>query len=189
MKTLRETHPPRAKQGFVIMLTGLPKSGKDTVARALQVVLNQQGGRSVSLIHPGTVSDDLSKLAWVAAELARAGAAVITAPIAPTEAGRAAARGTVSQSGGAGNFVLVHVATPVEACEKRDRKGVYAHAGDAEIKSLAGLDAEYEAPSRADLTVDATKQSFPEIVHSESIMSDHPRKYADVNSVRRRSLA
>jgi len=166
VKTLRETHPPRAKQGFVILLSGLPNSGKDHVARALQVVLNQQGGRSVSLINPETVGDDLSRIAWVSAELARAGAAVITAPVAPSEAGRNAARATVSQSGGAGNFFLVHVATPAEHCEATDRKGVYQAARRGDIKDLPGVDVDYEEPYRAELTVDVTKQSYPEIVHS-----------------------
>jgi sulfate adenylyltransferase len=182
VKTLRETHPPRAKQGFVLLLTGLYNSGKDTIARALQVVLNQQGGRSVSLLLGETVRQELSselgystedrhenlqRIAWVSAELARAGAAVIAAPIAPHEKGRAAARDTVVQQGGAGNFFLVHVATPLEHCERTDRKGVYARARAGEITNFTGVDDGYEVPGKADLTVDVTQQTIPEIVHSE----------------------
>lgn len=163
------------------MLSGLYNSGKDTIARALQVVLNQQGGRSVSLMLGETVRQELSselgwtvedrytnlqRIAWVSAELARAGAAVITAPVAPHERGREAARDIVQRNGGAGNFFLVHVATPLEHCESTDRKGVYARARRGDLKFFTGVDDSYEAPKKADLTVDVTTQSIPEIVHS-----------------------
>jgi len=108
----------------------------------------------------------LQHIAFVAAELSRAGAAVIASPIAPYGSSRAAARETVLQSGGAGgNFFLVHVATPLEYCEKTDRRGVYAKARTGEIKNFTGVSDPYEAPERPDLVVDATKQSVPEIVH------------------------
>jgi len=182
VKTLRESYPPRHKQGFVLVLTGLFNSKKDTIAKALQVTLNQQGGRSVSLLLGETIRQErsseigyskserdknLQHIAFVAAELSRAGAAVIASPIAPYGSSRAAARETVLQSGGAGgNFFLVHVATPLEYCEKTDRRGVYAKARTGEIKNFTGVSDPYEAPERPDLVVDATKQSVPEIVHS-----------------------
>lgn len=182
VKTLRESYPPRNKQGFVIFLTGLHNSGKDNIAKALQTVLNQQGGRSVSLLLGETVRHELSselgftkedrskhlqRIAFVAAELTRAGAAVICAPTAPHEDGRQAARETIIQQGGSGgNFFLVHVATPLEHCEKTDRKGMYKRARAGEIKGFTGVDDVYETPSKVDLTVDVTKQSVPEIVHS-----------------------
>ncbi|KAF9501885.1 ATP-sulfurylase [Pleurotus eryngii] len=182
VRTLRESYPPRSKQGFVLFLTGLHNSGKDKLAKALQVTLNEQGGRSVSLLQGDTVSHDLSpelgltaedrhqhiqRIAFVAGELTRAGAAVIAAPVAPLEHSREAARQTIVHSGGAGgNFFLVHVATPLEYCEKTDRKGLYAQARRREIKGFVGVDEEYETPSRPDLVVDVTKQSVPEIVHS-----------------------
>ena len=104
----------------------------------------------------------------MAAELTRAGAAVIAAPIAPDEASREDARSLVLQSGGAGsNFYLIHVATPLEHCVKTDRKGVYAKARKGEIQGFPGVDEDYEPPSHADLTVDITNQSIPEIVHSK----------------------
>jgi sulfate adenylyltransferase len=181
VKTLRESYPPRHKQGFVLVLTGLFNSKKDTIAKALQVTLNQQGGRSVSLLLGETIRQErssefgyskserdknLQHIAFVAAELSRAGAAVIASPIAPYGSSRAAARETVLQSGGAGgNFFLVHVATPLEYCEKTDRRGVYAKARTGEIKNFTGVSDPYEAPERPDLVVDATKQSVPEIVH------------------------
>ncbi|KAL0956382.1 hypothetical protein HGRIS_002529 [Hohenbuehelia grisea] len=182
VKTLRESYPPRTKQGFVLFLTGLHNSGKDVIAKALQVILNQQGGRSVSLLLGDTVRHELSpelgfaaderhqhiqRISFVAAELTRAGAAVIAAPTAPHEHSREVARETVLHAGGAGgNFFLVHVATPLEHCEKTDRKGIYAKARRGEITGFPGVDVEYEKPERPDLVVDVTTQSVPEIVHS-----------------------
>lgn len=182
VKVLRESYPPRHKQGFVLFLTGLHNSGKDAIAKALQVTLNQQGGRSVSLLLGETVRQELSpklgfsaedrhenvhRIAYVSAELARAGAAVIAAPIAPYERSRELARQTVLQSAGAGgNFFLIHVATPLEHCEKTDRRGLYTRARLGEITGFTGVDDPYEAPEHAELTVDVTKQSIPEIVHS-----------------------
>jgi sulfate adenylyltransferase len=108
-------------------------------------------------------------VAFYAAELSRAGAAVIAAPIAPFERSREIARQTVLHSGGAGgNFFLIHVATPQEHCERTDRKGMYARARRGEIKGFAGVDNVYETPDRSDLSVDITVQSVPEIVHSKS---------------------
>jgi sulfate adenylyltransferase len=179
---LRESYPPRNKQGFVLFLTGLYNSGKDTIAKALQVILYQQGGRSVSLLLGETVRAELSselgfskesrhtniqRIAFVAAELTRAGAAVIAAPIAPYEHSREVARHTVLNAGGAGgNFFIIHVATPLEYCEKTDRKGVYARARRGEIIGFTGVDDVYEPPTRPDLRVDVSTQSVPEIVHS-----------------------
>jgi sulfate adenylyltransferase len=190
VKVLRESYPPRHKQGFVLVLTGFFNSGKDTIAKALQVALNQQGGRSVSLLLGEAVRQEssselgyskaerhqnLQRIAFVAAELARAGAAVIASPLAPHEPSRVAARETVLQSGGAGgNFFLIHVATPLEHCEKTDRRGVYARARSGEIKNFTGVSDPYETPERPDLVVDVTKQSVPEIVHSESYSLRHP---------------
>ncbi|KZV85870.1 putative sulfate adenylyltransferase [Exidia glandulosa HHB12029] len=182
VKVLRESYPPRTKQGFVLFLTGLYNSGKDTIARALQVTLNQQGGRSVSLLLGETVRSELSaelgfsredrhkniqRIAFVSAELTRAGAAVIAAPIAPYAHSRKAAKETILQSGGSGaNFFLIHVATPLEHCEKFDRKGVYKKARAGEIKGFTGIDDVYEAPTDADIVADTTQQSIPEIVHA-----------------------
>jgi|ERR1700722_925421 len=110
----------------------------------------------------------MQRIAFVSAELTRAGAAVIAAPIAPYEHSRELARETIIQSGGAGgNFFVVYVATPLEHCEKTDRKGVYAKARRGEIQGFTGIDDVYEIPEHPDLTVDLTAQSVPEIVHSK----------------------
>ncbi|KAJ6026805.1 hypothetical protein N7499_004907 [Penicillium canescens] len=144
---------------------------------SLPVTLNQQGGRSVSLLLGDTVRHELSselgftredrhtniqRIAFVATELTRAGAAVIAAPIAPHEVSRKYARDAVSQ---AGSFFLVHVATPLEHCEKTDKRGIYAAARRGEIKGFTGVDDPYETPEKADLVVDFSKQSVRSIVH------------------------
>lgn len=191
---MRESYPPRNKQGFVLFLTGLHNSGKDVIAKALQVAFNEQGGRSVSLLLGDAVKDDLKpksltaeerheslqRIGFVASELARAGAAVIAAPVAPEERSRALVKDTVLSSAGAGgNFFLVHVATPLEHCESTDRRGVYAQARNGTIKGFAGVDVEYEAPKKADLTVDVTSQNIPSIVHSMSYRVFTARNRAD----------
>lgn len=183
VERLRESYPPRNKQGFVLFLTGLQNSGKNIIAKALQVALNEQGGRSVSLLLGDDVKDNLKpksltleerhdnlqRIAFVASELARAGAAVIATPVAPEERSRAFVKDTVLSSAGAGgNFFLIHVATPLEHCESTDRRGVYAQARNGTIKGLVGVDVEYETPKKADLTVDVTTQNIPSIVHSMS---------------------
>lgn len=183
VKILRESSPPRALQGFTIFLTGYMNSGKDAIARALQVTLNQQGGRSVSLLLGDTVRHELSselgfsredrhtniqRISFVAGELTRSGAAVIAAPIAPYEHSRKAAREAVSHLGG--SFFLVHVNTPLDYCEQTDKRGIYAQARRGEIKGFTGVDDPYETPEDADLTVDVSKQSVRSIVHEIVLM-------------------
>ena len=181
VKVLRESYPPRPKQGFTILLTGLHNSGKDTIARALQVTLQQHGSRSVSLLLGEDVRHTLSpeltaspedkhlnllRIGFVASELTKAGAAVIAAPTAPYSRSRQAMKEQVT--GGGGNFFLVHVATPLEWCEKVDRRGLYKRARDGEIKGLTGVDDKYEEPTDADITCDLRTDTVPEIVHCES---------------------
>jgi sulfate adenylyltransferase len=182
VKVLRESHPPRAKQGFTILLTGYTNSGKDAIGRALQVTLNQQAGRSTTLLLGETVRSELSaelgfsradrakniaRIGFVAAELTRAGAAVIAAPIAPFEEDRVQAKQTVEQYG---SFFLVHVATPLEYCEATDKRGVYAAARQGDIKGFTGVDDPYEAPSKPDLVVDMSRQTVRNIVHEIVLM-------------------
>jgi sulfate adenylyltransferase len=182
VKVLRESNPPRAQQGFTIFLTGYHNSGKDAIARCLQVTLNQQGGRSVSLLLGETVRHELSselgfsredrdkniaRIAFVAAELTKAGAAVIAAPIAPFEAPRRAAKELVSRYG---SFFLIHVATSLEYAERTDRRGVYARARRGSIIGFTGVDDPYETPREPDLIVDVERQTVREIVHQIVLM-------------------
>ncbi|KAL7317525.1 Sulfate adenylyltransferase [Mucor circinelloides] len=177
VSVLRQSHPPRNQQGFTIFFTGLHASGKNAIARALQVSLNQESTRSVSLLASENTRAELSselgfskrdrdiniaRQAFVAGELTRAGAAAIVAPIAPYADARNAAKKTIEQFGG---FYLVHVATPLEECIKRDRDGIYERAKRGEIKEFTGLDAPYEVPTNADLTIDITQQSVSQAVH------------------------
>ena len=158
-------------------MTGYQNSGKDAIARALNVTLNQQGGRSVSLLLGENVRSELSselgfsredrnkniaRIAFVASELTKSGAAVIAAPIAPFEAARKHARETVEKYG---SFFLVHVATSLEHAEKTDRRGIYKKARNGDIKGFTGVDDPYEAPEKADLVVDVEKTNVRTIVH------------------------
>lgn len=179
VQVLRESYPPKSQQGFTIMFTGYYNSGANSIARALQVSLNQQAGRPVTLLLGENVRSELSselgytrqdrdknvaRIAFVSEQLTRAGAAVIACPLAPYATSRKAARDTVSRSGA---FYLIHVATPLEHAEATDRKGVYKRARAGEIKSFTGVDDPYEAPveGEADLVVDVRTQTISEIVH------------------------
>lgn len=182
VRVLRESYPPRNVQGFTVFLTGYQNSGKDAIARALQVTLNQQGGRSVSLLLGETVRAELSseltfsradrdrnigRIAFVASELTRAGAAVIAAPIAPFEGSRADARRQVEKFG---SFYLIHVATSLEYAEKTDKRGVYARARRGSIKGFTGVDDPYEKPEKPDLVVDVETTTVRSIVHQIVLM-------------------
>ncbi|RHZ45509.1 hypothetical protein Glove_673g40 [Diversispora epigaea] len=182
VKVLRETHPPRSKQGFTLFLTGYYNSGKDHIGRALQVVFNEQGGRPVSLLLGEIVRHELSselgfskkdrdsnisRIGFVSAELTKAGAAVIAAPIAPFSEARTHARGQIETYGG---FYLIHVNTPLEHCIVTDRKGIYKKAQSGEIKGFTGVDDPYEIPTDADIVVDVSKQSISQICHQILLM-------------------
>ncbi|KFG83449.1 Sulfate adenylyltransferase [Metarhizium anisopliae] len=177
VKVLREQNPLPREKGFTVFLTGYQNSGKDQVARALQTTLNQGGGRPVSMLLGETVRSELSpelgfsrqdrdlnisRIAFVASELTKAGAAVIAAPIAPFDQARTQARELIEKSG---PFFLVHVATPLEYAEKTDRRGIYKRARAGEIKGFTGVDDPYEVPSKPDLTVDLETQNVRSIVH------------------------
>ena len=177
VKVLREQNPLPREKGFTVFMTGYQNSGKDQIARALQNTLNQGGGRPVSMLLGETVRSELStelgfsrqdrdrnisRIAFVASELTKAGAAVIAAPIAPFEDARVQARELIEKSG---PFFLVHVATPLEYCEKTDRRGIYAAARKGEVKGFTGVDDPYENPAKPDLVVDLEKQNVRSIVH------------------------
>lgn len=153
----------------------------------MRLVPEYEGVRLTVHLELGFSAEDrhtnIQRIAFVSAELARAGAAVIAAPIAPYERSRNTAKDTIQHAGGAGgNFFLIYVATPLEYCERTDRKGNYAKARRGEIKGFTGIggyeetvcimeadegtDDVYEPPSKPDLTVDVTQQTIPEIVHS-----------------------
>jgi sulfate adenylyltransferase len=167
-RELRRARPPRAERGFVLFLTGLSGSGKSTIARNLRDVLAERGDRKVSLLDGDLVRQLLSagltfsradrdlnivRIGFVAAEIARHGGIAICAPIAPYAEARARVREMVSE---VGDFLLIHVATPLEVCEARDRKGLYAKARAGLIDQFTGISDPYEEPADADLTIDTS---------------------------------
>jgi sulfate adenylyltransferase len=168
---LRRARPPRSRRGLVVFCTGLSGSGKSTLARDLRDALLERGDRTLSLLDGDLVRRLLSagltfsredrdlniaRIGYVAAEVARHGGIAICAPIAPYAAARAGVRRMVS---GAGDFILVHVSTPLEVCEARDRKGLYAQARAGVIGSFTGISDPYEEPGDADLVIDTSRLS------------------------------
>lgn len=169
--------PAADEQGLVVFFTGLSGSGKSTLAQALSHRLLETGGRSVSLLDGDIVRRNLSRgltfsredrevnierIGWVAAEIARHGGLAICSPIAPFDRTRKAARAMADDVGAA--FVLIHVATPLEECERRDRKGLYAKARRGEIEHFTGISSPYETPTDADLTFDTTGRTIDEVL-------------------------
>lgn len=166
-------HPAPGEQGLVLFFTGLSGSGKSTLARALMDRVLEQGTRTITSLDGDVVRRNLSagltfskqdretnirRIGWVAAEIARHGGIAICSPIAPFDETRQQVREMVEQAGG--RFFLVHVATPLEECERRDRKGLYAKARRGEIPEFTGISSPYEEPEDADVRVDTTGRSI-----------------------------
>ncbi|BAQ67492.1 bifunctional sulfate adenylyltransferase subunit1 [Rhodovulum sulfidophilum] len=165
---LRKTRPARSKQGFTVFFTGLSGSGKSTIANAVMVKLMEMGGRPVTLLDGDVVRKHLSselgfskehrdinirRIGYVASEITKNGGIAICAPIAPYSATRRGVREMIEAYGA---FCEVHVATPLEECEKRDRKGLYKLAREGKIKEFTGISDPYEAPETPELAVDTT---------------------------------
>ena len=159
---------PPSTGGRAVMFTGLSGAGKSTIAGRL-VELLVEAGSTVTLLDGDEVRTHLSaglgfskadrdtnvrRIGWVAAQIAKHGGLAVCAPIAPYAATRADARRLVEEQAGPGSFVLVHVATPLEECEARDRKGLYAKARRGEIAEFTGISDPYEEPTDAELTID-----------------------------------
>ena len=168
---LRRTHPPRHKQGFTVFFTGLSGSGKSTIANALMVKLMEAGGRAISLLDGDIVRKNLSselgfskehrdlnirRIGYVASEITKNGGIAICAPIAPYASTRRIVRDMISPLGG---FIEIHVSTPLEICEDRDRKGLYAKARAGIIKEFTGISDPYEVPENAEMVIDTASIS------------------------------
>ena len=165
--------PAPDEQGLVLFFTGLSGSGKSTLARALTDRVLEQGVRSVTSLDGDVVRRHLSaglsfskedretnirRIGWVAAEISHHAGLAVCSPIAPFAETRADVRAMVEAAGGA--FFLVHVATPLEECERRDRKGLYAKARRGEIPEFTGISSPYEEPDDADVRVDTTGRTI-----------------------------
>jgi sulfate adenylyltransferase len=174
---LRRTHPPRHKQGFTVFFTGLSGSGKSTVANALMVKLMEMGGRPVSMLDGDLVRKHLSselgfskehrdlniqRIGYVASEITKNGGIAICAPIAPYASTRRMVREMIEQNGG---FIEAYVATPIEVCEGRDRKGLYAKARAGLIKGFTGISDPYEVPENPEMTIDTSELSPDAVAH------------------------
>ncbi|MCZ6515730.1 MAG: bifunctional sulfate adenylyltransferase/adenylylsulfate kinase, partial [Acidobacteria bacterium] len=168
-RELRKTHPPRHQQGFTVFFTGLSGAGKSTIANALRVKLLEMGGRPLTLLDGDIVRKNLSselgfskehrdlnirRIGFVASEITKNGGIAVCAPIAPYDKVRKEVRALVE---GAGGFLLVFAATPLEVCEERDRKGLYAKARAGIIKQFTGISDPYEEPQDADVVIDTTE--------------------------------
>ena len=174
---LRKTSPARDRQGFTVFFTGLSGSGKSTIANALMVKLMEMGGRPVTLLDGDVVRKHLSselgfskehrdinikRIGYVASEITKNGGIAICAPIAPYTATRRAVREMIEAYGA---FIEVHVATSVEECERRDRKGLYKLAREGKIKEFTGISDPYELPTKAELVLETEGVDVDDCAH------------------------
>lgn len=171
---LRRSYPPKTQQGFTVFFTGLSGAGKSTIANVLMAKLMEIGSRTVTLLDGDIVRKHLSselgfskehrdlnirRIGFVASEITKNRGIAICAPIAPYEATRREVREMITQVGG---FVEAYVSTPLEICESRDRKGLYAKARAGIIKNFTGIDDPYEAPKKCEVTIDTSIVSAEE---------------------------
>ena len=192
VKELRRSFPPRHKQGVTIFFTGLSGSGKSTIANVLLTKFLETGGRPVTILDGDLVRKHLSselgfskehrdinirRIGYVASEITKNGGIAICAPIAPYDSVRKQVRAMVEPVGG---FILVHVATPVETCEQRDRKGLYAKARAGIIKEFTGISDPYEEPKDAEVTINTADLS-PEEAAQEIILHLEREGFVGVN--------
>ena len=177
VKELRRTRPARHKQGFTVFFTGFSGSGKSTIANALMVKLMEMGGRPVTLLDGDIVRKNLSselgfskehrdlnirRIGYVASEITKNGGIAICAPIAPYAATRRAVREEIEAFGA---FVEVHVATSIEECERRDRKGLYKLARAGKIKEFTGISDPYDVPENPELRVETENVDVDTCAH------------------------
>lgn len=177
VEELRRTHPARHKQGITVFFTGLSGSGKSAVARALVAKLLENGSRRVTLLDGDLVRKNLSselgfsrehrdlnilRIGYVASEITKNGGVAICAPIAPYAATRRKVRQMIEPLGG---FIEVHLSTPIEVCEQRDRKGLYAKARAGILKEFTGISDPYEVPEHPELRIDTQGITPDQVAH------------------------
>ncbi|WP_298296418.1 bifunctional sulfate adenylyltransferase/adenylylsulfate kinase [uncultured Litoreibacter sp.] len=177
VEELRKSRPPRAQQGFTVFFTGFSGSGKSTIANALMVKLMEMGGRPVTLLDGDIVRKNLSselgfskehrdlnirRIGYVASEITKNGGIAICAPIAPYATTRRAVREDIEAFGA---FCEVHVATSIEECERRDRKGLYKLAREGKIKEFTGISDPYDVPENPELSVETENVEVDNCAH------------------------
>jgi len=168
---LKHTYPPRSRQGFTIFITGLSGSGKSTLARVLLIKFLEMRTRPVTLLDGDIVRKNLSselnftrehrnlnitRIGFVASEITKNGGIAICAPIAPYEESRQANRELISRCGG---YTEVYMSAPLEVCEQRDRKGLYAKARAGKVQGFTGVTDPYFPPSNPELTIDTSNMT------------------------------
>ncbi|MEM7597584.1 MAG: bifunctional sulfate adenylyltransferase/adenylylsulfate kinase [Pseudomonadota bacterium] len=174
---LRKTRPPRSEQGFTVFFTGFSGSGKSTIANALMVKLMEMGGRPVTLLDGDIVRKNLSselgfskehrdlniqRIGYVASEITKNGGIAICAPIAPYATTRKRVRQMIEEYGA---FCEVHVATSIEECERRDRKGLYKLARAGKIAEFTGISDPYDVPENPELSVETENVDVDNCAH------------------------
>jgi sulfate adenylyltransferase len=192
VQELRRSFPPRHKQGVTIFFTGLSGSGKSTIANVLLTKFLETGGRPVTILDGDLVRKHLSselgfskehrdinirRIGYVASEITKNGGIAICAPIAPYDSTRKAVRSMIEPVGG---FILVHIATSVETCEQRDRKGLYAKARAGILKEFTGISDPYEEPKDADVVINTADVS-PEEAAQQIILHMEREGFIGVN--------
>jgi sulfate adenylyltransferase len=192
VQELRRSFPPRHQQGVTIFFTGLSGSGKSTIANVLLTKFLETGGRPVTILDGDLVRKHLSselgfskehrdinirRIGYVASEITKNGGIAICAPIAPYDSTRKAVRGMIEPVGG---FILVHIATSVETCEQRDRKGLYAKARAGILKEFTGISDPYEEPKDADVVINTADLS-PEEAAQQIILHMEREGFIGVN--------
>ena len=175
-RELERSNPPLNQRGLTVFFTGLSGSGKSTLANGLMVRLLEEGSRPVTLLDGDIVRTHLSselgfskdhrsinirRIGYVASEITKNGGIAICAPIAPYEIDRAFNRSLISELGG---FIEIYVNTPLEKCEERDAKGLYALAREGKIKEFTGISDPYEEPKKAEIVVDSSNESPEKLV-------------------------
>ena len=174
LQALGKAYPSRCKQGITLFFTGLSGSGKSTLAKIIYAKLIELSTRSVTLLDGDIVRHNLSselgfskkdrninirRIGFVANEITKNGGVAICAPIAPYTKMRREARNLIEQHGA---FIEIHVATPLEVCEGRDRKGLYAKAREGIIPEFTGISDPYEVPESPELRIDTSHFSAME---------------------------
>lgn len=173
---LRKVFPPRPEQGFTLFFTGLPASGKSTIANALSVKLMEVQDRPITLLDGDVLRAHLSselgfskehrsinvrRVGFVSSEITKNRGVAICALIAPYAEDRLYNRNLINSNG---NYIEIYVSTPLSECERRDPKGMYKKAREGKITGFTGIDDPYEVPQNPELTIDASQISVAEAV-------------------------